>query len=368
VIRIAVIGAGDSASRRLSANLLEREPSLSLLVIDADAGRAQDLAASLDAQRCTSAGMGTGAGSLASAVAGVDAALGFLGSDTDLEVLVASGAIEAKVPYMSACEMAPAVEALLGLDEAAQEAGSIVVPGFGWTPGVTNLLARLGAEALDEVRSIRVAWMSSAIGEGTEATTLRAVRSFSGSVAVFEDGGWHRKPGGTGDETVFFPEPLGWRKVHLCSGAEVLTLPRSIPGVRNVVVMAGVSEVVADRLARGLSGLFPLAPSRRRERLAALTRPLLPAAGRLRGSGARTWAAARVDVRGIRDGTETVRTFGVLDQPANLAVAPLEAAALMLATGEIKGRGVLPPEQSIDPAAFFPRLGALGVRVARLER
>ncbi|MGH2722017.1 MAG: hypothetical protein ACRDJO_10505, partial [Actinomycetota bacterium] len=85
-------------------------------------------------------------------------------------------------------------------------------------------------------------------------------------------------------------------------------------------------------------------------------------------SGARTWAAARVDVWGIKDEAEAVRTFGVLDQPANLAVAPLEAAAVMLATGEIKGTGVLPPEQSVDPAAFFPRLGALGVRAARLDR
>ena len=368
MIRIAIVGAGSPVGRRLAANLLERDPTLALLVVDADAGRAQAVAAALGAERCGSAGMGTGPGSLAAAIAGVDAAVGFLGSDPDLEVFAASGAIEAKVPYMSACEIAPAVEALLGLEEAAQEAGTLVVPGFGWTPGVTNLLARLGAEALDEVRSIRIAWTSSAIGEGTDATILRAVRSFSGSVAVFEEGGWHRKPGGTGDETVFFPEPLGWRTVHVCSGAEVLTLPRSIPGVESVVVMAGVSEVVADRLARGLSGLFPLAPSRRRERLAAVTRPLLPAAGRLRGSGARTWAAARVDVRGIKDDAESVRTFGVLDQPANLAVAPLEAAVVMLATGEIKGTGVLPPEQCVDPAAFFPRLGALGVRAARLDR
>jgi lysine 6-dehydrogenase len=366
--RIALVGAAEPAGRRLAANLLERDPSISLLVVDPERARADALAAELGAGRCSSAGMGTGPGSLAAALGGADAALGFLGSDVELEVLAASGAIEAKVPYISSCEMAPAVEALLTLDERAHETGSLVVPGFGWSPGVTNLLARWGAEALDEVRSVRVAWTSSAIGEGTDATILRAVRSLSGPVAVFEDGGWHRKPGGTGSEPVFFPEPLGWRRVHLCSGAEVLTLPRSLAGVDSVVVKAGVSEALADRLARGLSGLFPLAPSRRRERLAALTRPLLPAAGRLRGAGGRTWAAARVDVWGVSGGAERVMTFGVLDQPGNLAVAPLEAAALMLAGGEIKGTGVLAPELAVDPAAFFPKLAELGVRVARLDR
>jgi saccharopine dehydrogenase-like NADP-dependent oxidoreductase len=368
VTRIALIGAGEASGRRLAANLLERDPSISLLVIDPDPGRAEALVAGLGGGRCTAAPMGTGPGSLAAVLGDVDAALGFLGSEVEMEVLAASGAIQAKVPYISACEFAPAVEALLALDEAAHDAGTLVVPGFGWSPGLTNLLARWGAESLDEVRSVRVAWTSSAIGEGTDATILRAVRSFSGSVAVFEDGGWHRKPGGTQSESVFFPKPLGWRRVHLCSGAEVLTLPRSLPGVSSVVVKAGVSEALADRLARGLSGLFPLAPSRRRERLAAVTRPLLPAAGRLRGSGARTWAAARVDVRGGKDGVEQVLTFGVLDQPGNLAVAPVEAAGLMLAGGEIKGAGVLPPEQAVDPGDFFPRLAKLGVRVARLDR
>jgi saccharopine dehydrogenase-like NADP-dependent oxidoreductase len=366
--RIALVGAAEAAGRRLAANLLERDPSISFVVVDPERARADALAAALSSPRCTAAGMGAGVGSLAAVLAGADAALGFLGSDVEMEMLAAAAAIEAKVPYISGCELAPAVEALLRLDEQAHESGSLVVPGFGWSPGVTNLLARWGAEELDEVRSIRVAWTSSAIGEGTGATILRAVRSFSGSVAVFEEGGWHRKPGGGDSETVFFPEPLGWRRVHLCSGAEVLTLPRSLPGVESVVVKAGVSEVVADRLARGLSNLFPLAPPRRRERLAALARPLLPAAGRLRGSGGRTWAAARVDVHGVAEGQDRVMTFGVLDQPGNLAVAPVEAAALMLAGGEIKGIGVLAPEQAVDPAAFFPKLAELGVRVARLDR
>lgn len=365
---IALVGATQAAGRRLAANILERDPSISLLVVDGDRTRADAFAAEVDNPRCMPAGMGAGVGSLAAVLAGADAALGFVGSDVEMETLTASAAIEARVPYISACELAPAVEALLGLDEQAHEAGSLVIPGFGWSPGVTNLLARWAADGLDEVRSVQVAWTTSAIGEGTGTTTMRAVRSFSGSVPVFEDGGWHRKPGGGESETLFFPEPIGWRRVHLCSGPEVLTLPRSLPGVERVVVKAGVSEMVADRLARGLSGLFPLAPSRRRERMAAVARPLLPAAGRVRGSGARTWAAARVDVHGTVAGSERVVTFGVLDQPANLAVAPIEAAALMLAGGEIKGIGVLAPEQAVDPAAFFPKLAELGVRVARLDR
>ncbi len=79
-------------------------------------------------------------------------------------------------------------------------------------------------------------------------------------------------------------------------------------------------------------------------------------------------AAARVDLHGTSAGTERDVTFGVLDHPANLSVAPIEAAVLMLAGGEIKGIGVIPPEQAVDPAAFFPKLAELGVRVARLDR
>jgi hypothetical protein len=49
-------------------------------------------------------------------------------------------------------------------------------------------------------------------------------------------------------------------------------------------------------------------------------------------------------------------------------VAPVEAATLMVAGGEIKGVGVVPPEGAVEPSTFFPRLAELGVRAARLER
>ena len=45
--RIALVGAAEAAGRRLAANLLERDPSISFLVVDHDRARADALAAAL---------------------------------------------------------------------------------------------------------------------------------------------------------------------------------------------------------------------------------------------------------------------------------------------------------------------------------
>lgn len=363
-MRLAVLGVGTPVGRRVASDLAERG-DVELIVSDGSSETARSLASQLGSDRCTAAPMPTpGAAEM---LAGSDVAIGCADHSIEEEVELASAAIVAKVAYISACEDPAAVEALLFLDEAARDAATLVVPGLGWSPGMTNVLARAGADALDEVHKVRIAWTLSAVGAGGDAGVLRAMRALSGYVTVFEDGGWHREAGGSRTDTVFFPEPIGWRRVHVCSGAEVLTLPRYLPGIHEVAVKGSVTEGLAGAVARRLSQLFPLAPSERRKKVASLCRPALSAMGQL-GGARRSWSAVRVDVTGVVDDHPHVQTLGVLDHTLNLASAPLEVAALKAARGEIKGAGVAPPEEVVEPLAFFAALAELGVRVARLDR
>ncbi|MFN3591658.1 MAG: hypothetical protein ACK4TG_05680, partial [Thermaurantiacus sp.] len=71
-------------------------------------------------------------------------------------------AIEAGVPYVSLCDDYDAAQAVLELDLLAKEKGVTVITGLGWTPGLSNVLARRAADQLDEVDEIHVAWAGSA--------------------------------------------------------------------------------------------------------------------------------------------------------------------------------------------------------------
>lgn len=364
-MRAVLVGAGSSPGRRILADLLERPEVERVLVAERDPS-----AAAYIAEQVASAKVGTADVSgeaLAEATAGDGVVIGCPGCDVELELAAAAAAIDGRTPYLSGCDDPDSVEALLALDHRARTAGSLVVPGLSWTPGMTNLLAAAGAKTLDEVRMVRVAWVVSAAGPEGGAVLARAMRALTGFAPVFEGGAWHREPSGAGAEDVFFPEPMGWQTVRLAAGAEVLTLPKSIAGLERVVVRGGIAERLVARAARAITRLPVLAAPRRAERAAALARPLLSAAGRLRG-GRLTWSAGRVDVVGSAGGTAVVRTYGFVDQIGNLVTAPLVVAAGMIAGRRIEGAGVRPPEAVLDPATFFAALAACGVRVARLER
>lgn len=356
-MRVAVVGAGTAIGRRVARDLAEH-PEVAGVELIGEPGQLE---------RATGEPAGDIGVVMGEALSRADVMIGCQAGDPEGDRSSAEAAIGAGIPYLSTCEGVEAFEAIASLDEKARSSGTLVVPGLGWAPGMTNVLARAGAELMDEVSAVRISWVTSIAGEAGPEALLRAMRSLSGHVPVFEDGGWHRSKTGVDPERVYFPEPVGWRKVHMAEGPEVLTLPETLPAVGHVTVRGGVTETSVDAMARRFSELFALAPSTQRERVMSAARPVLPWIGRL--SGARhTWSAARVDVRGVAGGMPRVATFGVLDQYANLMSAPLVAGALMVGRGEIKGSGVLPAETVIAPNDFFVALAERGVRVARLQR
>lgn len=352
-MRVAVLGAGGETGRRVARDLTEHPAVSRAEYIDIQGKEAHEIDSSASE-------------SIAVALSDADVAVGCLEGHIDREIAVGESAISKGIPYLSSCEGGEVVEALKTLNERARASGVLVLAGLGLTPGLSNILAKYGAESIDEVHRVEVSWVISAGGELGSAAFRRAIRSLSGSVPNFAGGAWLRSSAGTLGKLVYFPEPVGWRRVHLCDGGEVLSLPKSL-SASEVTVRGGVTEKALDRIARKVSEAPSLSRSVRRARLLSSARRLSPWLGRW--SGLRhTWSAMRVDVDGSSGGTNRTATFGVMDQYANLVSAPLVAGAVMVARGEIKGAGVLPPEAVISPSDFLSAIAQRGVRVARLQR
>lgn len=274
----------------------------------------------------------------------------------------ALAAISAGVPYLSPSSSPDVVEALLGLDGKARSAGTLVVAGMGWSPGITNLMVKSAVAQLDTPTRVRIGWVASSVGSLSQAALNRALGLLTGEAFVQESGARRTAPAGESPEAIFFPEPVGWRTLRTARGAEPLTLPTTFPELKDIVVKGGLTDAVVEGIVRSSAKLPSSGPLGSR----GLTDKLTRVAGKIRPS-TQPWSAVRADVTGMKDGTEKTVTLGLVDQLPNLLVAPLIVAVGML-SGPQTLTGAHSPEAVFDPDAFFERLAYRGVRLAALQR
>jgi saccharopine dehydrogenase (NAD+, L-lysine-forming) len=272
-------------------------------------------------------------------------------------------------------------------DAAWRAAGRIALHGMGEDPGISNVMARAGADRLDQVDRIRVR-----DGEFSESGDLPLACLFSietfieEAVApprIYEDGAWRTLAPWSGFEIYPFPPPVGPQPVYALVHEEVDTLPRFIgKGIRSV----DFKLALPDAMRQHLEFLDRIGMTRRDEVTVggAKVRPLsvlatvLPQpadlAGRVRGA-----AIILVEVEGIRSGRRWLHRLhaGMTHEEANrrlraTATAFLTgtggaAGALAIATGRLTTPGVYSPEQ-VDPGPLLELLTELGVSIEEESR
>jgi len=292
---------------------------------------------------------------LVGVIAGHDAAAGAMEPAYKYEVKVAGAAIEAGVPYVSLCDDDDAAQAVLELDELARQKGATVIAGMGWTPGLSNMLARHAADRLDKVEEIHVAWGGSASDSEGYALLLHAIHIFSGMVPSFVQGESVSLPAGSGRELVRFPDPVGDIFVYNVGHPEPVTLPRFIPGLRTVTLKGGLVEDELNRLAMFLNRIGATNTPAKEGALGKIIKPFFPLLARI-GAPAEPCSAVRVDVYGHKGGRPKTISYGVADHMNRLTGIPLAVGAHMLGKGLIRAKGVLAPEACIDPKAFMREL------------
>lgn len=227
------------------------------------------------------------------------------------------------------------VRGLLDLDAEAVERGLAVVPGAGFSPGFSCLLARHAAAELDQVDEIHVA----RLGTGGLACARLRRRALASWALEWRDHVWQRRPAGSGRELCWFPDPVGAHDCYRAALPDTLLLQRAFPGVARVTARLAVT---------------------RRERLAARLPPLR------RPRPEDPLGATRVELRGRRDGASDVIVLGALDRPAVAAGTTAALAALAAGRGELSpgaaGLGAVP-----DALSFLRALAQVGIKAAVFE-
>lgn len=251
----------------------------------------------------------------------------------DLDVKVVTTAVEQGIAVASCTDAAPTIERLRALGDSARSRAITVAIGCGLAPGLSDVLARHGAEAFDEVDEITVARFGCA-GPASVAT-VRAERT--ARARDWYDGAW-RSTARPAEEIVWFPEPVGARDCRTVTGGTAL-LVDAFPGVPCVGSWLGEAQ---------------------RRRFAM----------RRRVGDEGEWGATRVEIYGRRGRERDVVVYGVIERTAVAAgtVLALTAAQLGGAGGvTIHRPGVHGLAALVDPVPFLSELAARGVRVATFE-
>src|SRR6266849_2894964 len=272
----------------------------------------------------------------------------------------------------------------LALDPEARAAGVTIVLGCGATPGVSNILARRGADDLDTVEAVHIAFASHRSIAPSPGLLDTILDEFSPEESRFyhEDGHLIEVQPFDGARTVAFQPPVGEQEVYFVPHSEMHTLPRFIgKGLRRVDVrgawrpetMQALRLFLDYRLITSDTVYVNGTMLRAREFLRA---HLLQESSNGHTGEAGDWAfLLYVEVKGTRLGREARRMYrtshpGMSDwgrqATSKMTGIPASIGAQLLAHREARGSGVMAPEAAFEPLRFIEELALRRIRVEEL--
>lgn len=251
-------------------------------------------------------------------------------------VPVAARAIRWGADVVSVADSVEDITGLLDLDHEARERGRTVVVGGGFAPGFTGVLARHGSTWFDQVDEVHVA----TFGTGGPACARQHHRALGGRALDYRDDAWVPRPGGSGRELLWFPEPVGGADCYRAALADPILLVPLFSGVRRVT--ARMAATRRDRVTARLPMLRPPHPEG-------------------------TIGAVRVELRGTKGTAREVAVLGAAAAPAFAAAVAATVTLEMLMTSRVASTGAQPLAQLIDVADFLERTDRLGIVAERFE-
>jgi lysine 6-dehydrogenase len=263
-------------------------------------------------------------------------------------------------------------------DLQAKERDIVFIPGVGATPGITNVMARRGADQMDEVDDIQInfaAFRCPAPAPGLLITLLWEFHPKTEARLYYENGEFHWVGPFEGAKIVDFPGPIGKQEVYYIPHPETRTMPKSL-GAKAVSVR-GCFPPNAIRLAKAMleNGLYsedPITIKGIETTAHEMMFEILLAIKETKQTS--LWAYGLVvDVIGKVDGHDIkVRLWnrhppmdewgGEAAYYKNIAI-PLSIGAEMIARGNVKTRGIIPPETALDPDIFIAEMRKRGITI-----
>lgn len=289
---------------------------------------------------------------------------------------VLKAAIDAGVNFADVSADFDITREMLALNDQAKRAGMTAITGMGTSPGLTNLLAKYGADKLDRVDEIHMAWADGPESPVGPATTYDWFHCITGMVPTYRDGKWVDVPAGSEPEIVDFPPKI---EVFHVGHAEAVTVPRYIKGLKVVTIKGVVTPLYFSWLSFYLANFGFTSKKTLRVKDVSITPMDFTVAllDEMPEHATMTLSrileeepiarGLRVDVIGEKDGETTRFIYRLVPAEGATAVPPeptstsFSIGAQMLARGDIKAKGVFAPEGCVPVEAFRAELRKRGI-------
>ncbi len=291
-----------------------------------------------------------------------DVTMCYVGPFYVFEKKLAKCAIEAGTPYVSIADDYDAYLDVITLEEDAKKAGVKILTGFGNSPGLTQILARKGYNEVPNPNRISVNWCAGSDESVGPSNLTHLFHIFNGTTLQWFNGKEERVKTGQGRKMVHFPEPIGKNYVYYTGHAESVSLPRNLPGLKEVTLHGGTKPHYIVNLVKLMSAIGMFKTHRRRAVLARLFHHI---EGWFSSKGIDK-SVGRIEVYGEQDGKTICRAFLYAGHIADITTLPAYVAAKWLCAGKFNDLpgGVYAAERLLtNPDPFLAELRALGVEI-----
>jgi len=290
-------------------------------------------------------------------------------------VLTLKAALEAGVHIIDLGAWFKGTLEQLKLDGEFKKAGLTAILGLGSSPGITNIYSRYIVDKLSTVESIHLSFAYAELRKATLFVPFAgAIGEFTNNVMVFQDGKHVELPPQSGQEDARFPNPIGVRRMMYVPHPEVATFPIYFKekGIKNVSVKAGFVQEFVEKINFLIdTGLLSKEPLKLKDITVIPEDVVTACISKLSQPTERIdYGCTRAVIRGEKSGEVLEYTVELFTRPYpgltgvqhRTGHSPA-IGARMISRGEIKRRGVFPPEVGIDPKIFFRELARRGLKV-----
>ncbi len=382
-MRIAVLGGAGLTGQCAAKNLAENKEVSEVLMADINEKRVATVVEKLGNKKLTTARVDVkNHDETAKLLQGFDVVINAVQYYLNLDVMRA--ALKARVNYIDLGGLYHMTLKQLELDQLFRSEGLTAVIGMGAQPGITNTVAKHASTLLDYMRAVKIRDGSRDLTENAPPFVVTwslqtLLDELVLDAVIYEDGQLKTIPPLSRSEVVEFPEPVGTLETYVTIHSEIATFPKTFKdkGLRYNDWMEGSPDLMAVKMLADIG----LADTSEVEVAGVRVKPRSFLLGLIESRGLigypedvvpNDWEITRVVVEGAKDGRELRLVYDIIIPPkpewkmscAQVGVGiPASIVAMMIANGEIKAKGVVPPEVCVPPERLFEELGKHGIKI-----
>jgi saccharopine dehydrogenase-like NADP-dependent oxidoreductase len=284
-------------------------------------------------------------------------------------------AIRAKVAYVDVDANTAATRQAISLDKEAKDAGISALVGFGDVPGLINIIARYGADKLDEVHEVHFAVIGPRKAFNSNILHRLWQNTFKSPATIYQDGQFTNVPSCKANETITLPWDTSEVEVISATMPMVFTVPRFLPNVKLVTVKVGLNppdkgnSVLNSFLDWGLFSREPIDVKGNQIKPEEFSLSFLGSQSHIDAldlSSVPMITGQRISISGIKNGEEAKFIYYYKDTSLALTENICKQAITMLMRGDIKSKGVLAPE-ALDPKPFVKMALEQGIYIKEIS-